>query len=345
MFRLIFDVVPQPLWVIDQQGLILFANPAAAAALGYDDPGQLRGKPSHQTIHYKRPDGTPYPQAECEMLRPMRTGQTMHSDDDWFVRRDGSMFPISWWSGPINITGGRGAVWAFADVTERLAAEKAIRERDAAEIRAAESRAAQRRILDSANTARRQLARDLHDGAQQRLVTLLLGLQMAREQMGGEDAARLDDTVKEAQAAIDELRELAAGIHPSVLASHGLAAAVRELAARSPVPAAVVENLPGRLSRNVEASAYFLVAEALTNVAKHAKATQATVSMNYDGQVLALEIRDNGIGGASLEATGSGLIGMADRASALGGELTVDSPAGRGTCVHATIPCPQRPSA
>ncbi|HXT93720.1 MAG TPA: ATP-binding protein [Trebonia sp.] len=227
----------------------------------------------------------------------------------------------------------------------RLAAEKAIRERDAAEIRAAESRAAQRRTLDSASAARRQLARDLHDGAQQRLITLLLGLQMAREQMGGEDAALLDDTVKEAQAAINELRELAAGIYPSVLASHGLAVAVRELAARSPVPTAVTGDIPGRPPKNVEASAYFLVAEALTNVAKHAQATRATVTMNDDGQVLALEIQDDGIGGASLSAAGSGLMGMADRASALGGELTVDSPAGHGTRVRAVIPCPQRSGA
>jgi PAS domain S-box-containing protein len=339
MFRLICDVVPQPLWVIDHQGLIMYANPAAAAALGYDDPGQLRGKPSHETIHYKRPDGTPYPRDECRMLRPMHTGYKMHGDDDWFVRRDGSMFPTSWWSGPIDVPGGRGAVWAFADVTERLAAEKMLRERDAAEIRAAESRAAQRRILDSANAARRQLARDLHDGAQQRLVTLLLGLQMAQADIGGEHAAPLlDDSIKEAHAAIDELRELAAGIHPSVLTTHGLAAAVKELAARSPMPTAVVGTVPDRLPEDVEASAYFLAAEALTNVVKHAKATRAVVSMKYDGQALILEISDDGIGGASLHADGSGLMGMADRASALGGQLTVDSPPGGGTRLRATLP-------
>ena len=177
----ILERVPQPVWVVDHPGFIVFANPAACSALGYRDPGELRGRPSHATVHYKRPDGTPFPEAECPMLGPRETGETVHSDDDWLVRRDGSMFPIAWWSAPIDMPGGRGAVLAFTDVTERLASEKAIRERDAAEIRAAESQAAQRRILESATAARHQLACDLHDGAQQRLVTLLLDLKMARD--------------------------------------------------------------------------------------------------------------------------------------------------------------------
>ena len=146
----ILEQVPQPVWVVDHRGLIMFANPAACSALGYRDPGELLGKPSHETVHYKRQDGTPYPAAQCPQLRPRQTGETVHSDDEWFVRRDGSMFPIAWWSAPIDTPGGRGAVLAFTDITERLASERAIRERDAAEIRAAESRAAQQRNLELA---------------------------------------------------------------------------------------------------------------------------------------------------------------------------------------------------
>src|SRR6202171_6731710 len=128
----------------------MFTNPAACRASAQGDPPELLGKPANETVHYKRPDGTPYPVAECPMLRPRETGETMHSEDEWFVRRDGSMFPVAWWSALIDTPGGRGAVLAFTDITERLASEKAMRERDAGEIRAAESREAQGRILESA---------------------------------------------------------------------------------------------------------------------------------------------------------------------------------------------------
>jgi signal transduction histidine kinase len=117
------------------------------------------------------------------MLRSRQTGERVHREDEWLVHQDGSMVPIAWWSAPIDMPGGRGSVLVFTDISERLAAEEALRERDAAEIRAAESQAAQRRILDSAIAARRQLARDLHDGAQQRLVALALELRLARDEI------------------------------------------------------------------------------------------------------------------------------------------------------------------
>src|SRR3712207_2782354 len=125
----ILDEVPQPVWVVDQDGLIVFANPASVAALGYDDAAELYGRVSHDTVHYKRPDGSPYPAEECPMLRPRPVGEAVHSDDEWLVRRDGTMIPVEWWSAPIDLPGGRGAVLAFTDITERRRGEQAVRER------------------------------------------------------------------------------------------------------------------------------------------------------------------------------------------------------------------------
>ena len=336
----ILDGAPQPVWVVDEEGLIVFANPAAVSVLGYDDPAQLYRKPSHATVHYRRPDGSPYPQDDCPMLKPRQTGETVHGEE-WFLRRDGSMFPIDWWSAPIAMANGNGAVLAFSDITERRAAEQAVRDRDAAEIRAAESRAAQRRIVENSAAVRRQVARDLHDGAQQRLITMLISVQLAREEVGIDPAeARrlLDDAVGQAQAAIDELRELAAGLHPPVLVYRGLVAAVEELAARAALPVIVTGSLPGRLAEAVETNAYFFVAEALTNTVKHARAARAEVRIGVDDLTLSVEVRDDGIGGAVVDGSGSGLAGLADRVGALGGRMNIASPPGRGTTVRAEIP-------
>ncbi len=127
----ILDCIAQPVWVADQDGVIRFANPSAVAALGYADTSEVVGKPSHQTIHYKRPDGSPFPADECPLLLPRTTGETVHRADDWFVRRDGSMFPVEYWSAPMEGPDGRGAVVAFRDVSERRRTEDVLRERDA----------------------------------------------------------------------------------------------------------------------------------------------------------------------------------------------------------------------
>ena len=127
----ILDCVAQPVWVAGQDGVIRFANPSAVATLGYDSLSDLLGKPSHQTIHYKRPDGSPFPADECPLLLPRTTGETIHRADDWFVRRDGSMFPVEYWSAPMDGPDGRGAVVAFRDVSERRETERVLRERDA----------------------------------------------------------------------------------------------------------------------------------------------------------------------------------------------------------------------
>jgi PAS domain S-box-containing protein len=126
----VLETVAQPIWVVDREGVIRFANSAAITALGYDT-AELLGRHSHETIHYKHPDGTPYPAAECPMLLPRATGETVRSDLDWFFRRDGSMFPVSYVSVPIEMPEGRGAVVAFTDIEDRLCAERALRDREA----------------------------------------------------------------------------------------------------------------------------------------------------------------------------------------------------------------------
>src|SRR3954453_6575505 len=183
--------IAQPVWVVDAAGMISFVNPAGVAALGYDSLAELQGKPGHDTIHYKRPDGSPYPASECPMSRSRETGEPFSNDDDWFVRRDGTMFPVSYPSTPIETPEGLGLVVAFNDVRARREAERVARERDVAEARAAEHRAAQQRIIEAADAARARLERDLHDGAQQQFVSAVLHLQMAERKADADpDGAR-----------------------------------------------------------------------------------------------------------------------------------------------------------
>jgi PAS domain S-box-containing protein len=336
--------MPQAVWVVSPDGCILYTNPAAVAALGYDDASELLGRPSHETLHPIKPDGSPFPAAECPMLSPARTGTVLHGEDGWFMRRDGSFFPASWWSAPISLSRGIGVVYSFYDATERLAYERTERERAAAEIRAVASRAAQRRIVESVTAERRRTSRDLHDGAQQRLVSVLIGLRLAREVLTGASAealALLEQAADEAQAAVDELRELAAGIHPSILTSRGLAAAISDLAARCPIPTRFTGECAQRLPAALEANAYFLVAEAITNAVKHANASQINISIRLDTD-LELTVADDGIGGIDDVVPGSGLVGLHDRVAAYDGTVTIDSPRGGGTTIVARIPVPSR---
>jgi PAS domain S-box-containing protein len=659
----VLQTVAQPIWVVDPDGLIRFANPAAIAALGYDSADELFGRQSHQTIHYRHPDGTPYPASECPMLLPRTTGETVVSELDWFFRRDGSMFPVSYVSAPIDMPGGRGAVVAFSDIEERFRSEELLRERvatlaheqaalrrvatlvargatpadvfaavagevaqaldlplvemsryepagmatvigaagdhpfqpgtvwpldgrslaavvsrtgrparvddyhdvagavgDAARAsgvhagvgapivvdrklwgviaaggdrrvplardaehrlsqftdlvatavsntqareelhRLADEQAALRRlatlvaegaeprqvfgavceetgrlfaatsvnlahftpdgfnvtiagwsvrdvhvptgtrrpldgdainnvvrstaapgrcdsyenasgelaallrelgirsevgapvvvegrvwgaliagtdepqplppgteirlssfaeliatavsnattrdellasrarIVEAADEQRRRVVRDLHDGAQQRLVHAVMTLQLAQSRTNVPPDLKplLDEGVEHARSAIDELRELAHGIHPAILTHHGLAAAVEALAERAPLPVTV--DIPDdRLPTPVESAAYFIAAEALTNVAKYAGADEAHVTAKRVEGRLRLAIEDDGVGGAAL-SLGGGLSGLRDRIAALRGTLTIESPPGGGTAVRADIP-------
>jgi signal transduction histidine kinase len=196
------------------------------------------------------------------------------------------------------------------------------------------------RIVAAADEERRRVVRDLHDGAQQRLVQTIITLKLARERLENQKEAGpalVSEALDQAEQALAELRELAHGILPETLTHGGLPAGVHALASRMPMP---VENgvSVDRLPAAIEATAYFVVAEALTNVAKHARAGRAAVFAHVEGGALRVQVRDDGIGGARPD--GSGLLGLADRLAALNGQLRVESPADGGTIIAADIPLP-----
>ncbi len=201
-----------------------------------------------------------------------------------------------------------------------------------------ESRSA---VMRAAHLERRRIERDLHDGAQQRLVALAMDLGLAREKLerDPEDAKRLiERSHDEAKRVLVELRELVRGIYPAVLSDRGLDAALSAIAGRSPVPVTVDVDLPGRLPEEVEGTAYFVVVEALANISKHSDATKALVNVRRDGPWLRIEITDNGKGGADSTA-GTGLRGLRDRIAALDGRMALTSPPGGGTTLAVDFPC------
>jgi signal transduction histidine kinase len=204
-----------------------------------------------------------------------------------------------------------------------------------------EVRRSRARIVTAGDEERRRVERDIHDGAQQRLVALTLALRLARHKLGDQAdpavTASIEQATDEAKAALSDLRELARGIHPQVLTQAGLAAAVETLADRSPIPV-TLEMSGGRYPPTVEAAAYFVVSEALANAAKYSQATHVLIkSEELKGSRLRIEVGDNGVGGAD-ESAGSGLRGLEDRVAALGGTLMVASPPGGGTRLIAELP-------
>jgi signal transduction histidine kinase len=212
---------------------------------------------------------------------------------------------------------------------------------DALEERVGELRETQARSVDMAMADRRQIERDLHDGAQQRLLALGMDLGMALDRFEDDpEAARtlVGDAHEELQRAIVELRNLARGIHPAVLTDRGLDAALSSLAARSAVPVRLDVRLGRRPPASAEATAYFIVAEALTNAARHGRASHVDVRVRLDNGMLHVEVEDDGVGGAST-TDGGGLAGLADRASSVEGTLIVSSPPGGPTVVSAELPC------
>ncbi len=239
---------------------------------------------------------------------------------------------------------GDGRRWldgAIFDITVRRAAEQALREREIVEAQLAEVRASRARILEAADRARREIERNLHDGAQQRFVSVALELQRwlaPRHELSDDARGELEGVLTELRTGLAELRDLARGLHPAVLTDRGLERALTILAGHATVPVELRIALPNpRLAMPVEAAAYFTVCEALTNVAKHARATHAWVNVEPLNGHLGVEVGDDGAGGADRRA-GSGLQGLRDRIAAVNGTLTIDSQPGAGTILRARLP-------
>ena len=311
---------------MDHRGRVVEWNPAAERTFGWT-AGEAAGREMGELI---------VPPALRErhragLARYLAGGDPVVLDqriEITAVRRDGYEFPCELTITRIVQPGDPLFVGYLRDITERHDAE-------------AELRASRARIVTAADDARRRLERDLHDGAQQHLVGLALTLRLARRKLGDDAefaAELLDEAIEDLATATGELRELARGLHPAVLTEGGLEPALVSLAKRATVPVTIEHTPAERLAPTVEITAYFVVAEALTNVARYAEASRAFVSVRRAGDVVAVEVRDDGRGGARMDG-GSGLRGLLDRVSALGGALLIDSPEGAGTLLRAELPC------
>jgi PAS domain S-box-containing protein len=311
-------------------------NPAAERIFGWSCDEMLgRGD---------LPMAPPSKRAESEELfARVRAGEWVNDYETVRQRKDGTLVDVSIAAAPVRDGSGTvvGNMVAYADITERKAQEAEVHRLNAElHARLEELAASRARIVTAGDVERRRLERNLHDGAQQRLVTLAVSLRLALSRLDSDPAAArtaLAVACDELHLALDELRELARGLHPAVLSDHGLRAAVETLASRVPVPVEVADIPDERLPEPVEAAAYFLISEALTNITKYARASTVRVRVAVKDLSVVVEVSDDGVGGAD-PATGSGLRGLADRVEALGGSLEVVSPAGAGTSLRAELP-------
>ncbi|HEY8582802.1 MAG TPA: PAS domain S-box protein [Capillimicrobium sp.] len=310
---------------MDGDGRVVSFNPAAERTFGYTE-AEAVGRDMAELI-------VPPPLRErhrAGLARHLAGGPPAVLDrriEIVGMRADGTEFPVELTVTRIAGEGEPLFIGYLRDISDRKAAE-------------AELQASRARLLEAAYEARRRIERDLHDGAQQRLVMLAMTLRLTRERVKADPelTGMLDEAIDELSAATAELRELARGIHPAVLTEGGLRPALRALVSRSAVPVELEAVPDERCIPAVEITAYFVVAEALTNVARYADASSAAVAITMADGALTVAVRDDGRGGAD-PARGTGLRGLADRLEALGGRLAVDSPPGGGTVLRAEIPC------
>ena len=311
---------------MDHRGRVIEFNPAAERTFGYSSDAAVGREMAELIVP---PD---LRERHRHGLARLLAGGKPHVLDRRFeidaVRSDGTRFPVELAITRIDVPGPPVFTGYLRDITQRRWAED-------------ELRASRARVVEAGDAARRRIERDLHDGAQQQLVSVAISLRAARGLIGDDPetaSGLLDEAIADLAHGIAELRELARGIHPAVLTEGGLEPALRGLVRRSAVPARL-RSVPGeRLPAAVEATAYFVIAEALTNVARHAAAaTLVEIDLEREDGRLVIEVRDDAGGGA--DPAGGGLSGMADRIAALDGSMTVLSPVGRGTTIHAEVPC------
>ncbi len=317
----VVNSTPALFCVLDEELRIIRYNDALEALCVRPDGGETRGRLFHKVFAV--------PREASDVKRRLLSEDEDVEHESAFRRGDGSAAIVSWVKRRVTDADGRPRIFfSGVDVTTL--------KREQSELRASRAR-----VVEAADATRRRIERDLHDGAQQRLVSMSLALRLARQALkNGKQASaakQLEAIEGELEAALEELRELARGIHPAVLTDRGLPDALEMLAVRSTVPVEVERAPSERLSPQIEAAVYYVVAEALTNVAKYARARVASVRVfQENGQVVA-EIEDDGVGGAD-KAKGSGLRGLSDRVEALDGELAVESPRGGPTVLRAKIP-------
>ena len=311
-------------------------NPAAERIFGWSSEEMLgRGD---------LPMAPPAKRAESEELfARVRAGERVNDYETVRQRKDGTLVDVSIAAAPVRDGSGRvvGNMVAYTDITERKAQEAEVHRLNAElHVRLDELAASRARIVTAGDVERRRLERNLHDGAQQRLVSLSLSLRVALAKLESDPTAAraaLAEAKDELGLAHEELRELARGLHPAVLAERGLRAAVDVLADRVPIPVEIAGIPDERLPEPVEAAAYYLIAEALTNVTKYARASTVRIRLAASDRTVVVEVSDDGVGGAD-PASGTGLRGLADRVEALDGSLAVESPIGAGTSLRAELP-------
>jgi PAS domain S-box-containing protein len=319
LLNAIANYAPSLLCLIDPDGRVrpYATNKAFEHTLGYE-PDETGG-----AFFWDRyvPDGE-RSRARDTIAATVQDGVITHCEGHW-LQRDGTEIDVEWSCHPLpRLSTGPIFLISGNDITARVRHEREVRR-------------SRTRLVAAADDARRRLERNLHDGAQQRLIALLMQLRGARSGMVDREAV-LSSAVDELASAVRELRELAQGIHPSALSDRGLAPALRIVAARAPFKVEL-DVTSETLEPNLAAAVYYIVSEALTNVAKYAQATRAAVRVRETGELLVVVVEDDGVGGADPER-GTGIRGLADRIAALDGVLQLDSPHGAGTRLRAELP-------